>query len=304
MPLLLLVLTLLAPAVTASPADLSRFQRTAQVLQAAEPALRGKFATVALGELLEIYLAESDLARREARAEQGERKLYTWSLAVDRYARQLQLVMEDIEQGFPVEIGLRRESSVALRVNGSQIMLTHPRHTQQFAFEQRVLLEFCNASNCDVLTESSQVPLRLPLYAESSAPQPSWIFTENNTVCAFDGVQVFFTVEDNVAQLRRACQQFFQEVNDLLTEMAWQQLQGATIEWDDLEIRPTPGQTEHFVRLNTPGDSVLAILPLIYAHPDLLQQLGPWLRDRSAGNEASLLLDGSQWLVTMEAMTE
>lgn len=279
------------------PEALSRFQRTAVALQGAEPEVRGQFASAALNELLEIYIAESDLARSEALADGGEKKLYAWSLAVDRYANSLETVLFDIDQGHSVEIGLRREASIALRVNSRQIMLTHPRHSQQFAYEQRVLLEFCRLRDCERLTES-RIPLRLPLYSDASAPQPSWVFTENDTVCAFDGIEVFFDSVEGLAGLRNACQQFFQEVSDLLTEISWQQLHGAAIEWDTLTIRPTPGQTEHFVRLNTPGDTVLASLPMLYANAGLLQQLAPWLRDRSRGQDASLVLDGSRWTVS------
>ncbi len=276
---------------------LSRFQRTAAALQSAEPEVRGQFASAALNALLEIYIAESDLARSEAQGEDGKRRLYAWSLAVDRYANSLETVLLDIDQGHSVEIGLRREASIALRVNSRQIMLTHPRHSQQFAYEQRVLLEFCRLRDCERFTES-RIPLRLPLYSDASAPQPTWVFSETDTVCAFDGIEVFFDSMAGLAGLRSACQQFFQEVSDLLTEISWQQLHGAAIEWDALEIRPTPGQTEHFVRLNTPGDTVLASLPMLYANAGLVQQLAPWLRDRSRGQGASLVLDGSRWAVS------
>lgn len=294
---LLLAVCLLPPVIHANGGDtaLSRFQKTVAALQATEPESRARFAAAALTELLVVYLAESDLARSEAAAEESEKKLYSWALAVDRYARQLEAMLVDIERGYPVEIGLSRARDMAVRVNGRQVMLTHPRINQQAAYEQRVLLEFCELSDCTRLNET-RMPLRLPLYSDASAPQPTWVFTDDDTVCVFDGIQVFFTTANNLSRLREACQAFFQEVSDLLTEIAWQRLHGAAIEWDALEIRPTPGETEHFVTLNTPGDTVLSPLPLLYANPGLLQQLAPWLRDRSSGLEASLLLDGSRWV--------
>ncbi len=275
-------------------AELSRFQRTVSSLQAAEPEVRGEFATAALTELLEIYLAESDLARSEAAADEENRKLYTWALAVDRYSGQLEAVLAHVEQGLPVAIRMTGTGGIAIRVDERQVMLTHPRRNQQSAYEQRVLMEFCGRNDCDGLT-ASRMPLRLPLYSDASAPQPSWVFTDDETVCSYDGIQVFFGSTRQLASLRAGCQAFFQEISDLLTEMTWQQLHGAAIEWDALAIRATPGQTEHFVTLNAPGDTVLASLPLLYANPDLLVQVAPWLRERSKGQDASLVLDGSRW---------
>ncbi len=294
----LLLTACLLPQVNPAAGDstsLSRFQKTVAALQETEPEARARFASAALTGLLVVYLAESDLARSEAAGDESEKKLYGWALAVDQYARRLEVMLVDIERGYPVEMGLSRARDIAVRVNGRQVLLTHPRLNQQAAYEQRVLLEFCEVSDCTRLSET-RMPLRLPLYSDASAPQPTWVFTDDDTVCVFDGIQVFFATAGNLSRLRDACQVFFQEVNDLLTEIAWQRLHGASVEWDALEIRPTPGETEHFVTLNTPGDTVLSRLPLLYANPGLLQQLAPWLRDRSSGLEATLVLDGSRWI--------
>ena len=67
--------------------------------------LATEFATVALAELAESFIAEADLARNEAEeATEGSEKLRAWAWGVDQYSEQLLLVMEDVGLGFPVDI--------------------------------------------------------------------------------------------------------------------------------------------------------------------------------------------------------
>ena len=280
-----------------SPGDesgLSRFQRTVLALQAAGPDARSRFATIALSELAEVHMAEADLARKEALESPTEGKLVGWSGAVDRFASQLLLVLEDIDQGYPVGLDLQREGAVAVHSGGRLVLLTHPRMRQQPAFEQRVLEAFCSRNDCTGLTARSPPEEAIPLYAGQVTP--TWSFTERGRVCSHAGISVHFASGSDLAALRDICRQFHAEVSALLTEIAWQQLHGANIEWPELSTSPTPGQPEHLVRLNTEGDSVLVSLPLLHASPELLQLLTPWLQARSGGGRAELAIDGSRWL--------
>ena len=98
--------------------DASRFDRTAQALQAAEPQLRARFADIALLELTEIYLAEADLARREAESADDAGELIAWSRAVTQYASGLALLLDDIAFGLPVELRLNSPEVPSITVAG------------------------------------------------------------------------------------------------------------------------------------------------------------------------------------------
>jgi hypothetical protein len=291
-------LTLLAVASSANTAEQapaaerSRFLRTAVALQAASREQRAQFATEALAQLYSVYRAEAGLARREADTGARARKLLTWSGAVDRFAEQLLLVLEDVQQGFPVQIGTRRDSVVVVAAADRFVMLTHPRLGDQAAFEAQVLDAFCSRADCAELTAVNAPADSLPALA--GAIRPLWSFSADGPVCSHAGIAVRFSPSVELAPLRVACRRFFEEVNDLLTEIGWQQLHGAVIDWDALSIRPTPGQTEYFVRLNSAGEVALADLPLLHANPGLLRATLPWLIRRSAGEEdASLVLEGT-----------
>lgn len=89
----------------------------------------------------------------------------------------------------------------------------------------------------------------------------------------------------------------------LADEIAWQQRHGVVVDWDVLVIRATPGRPEHLVQLNNAGDSILTGLPLIYASPNLLVHIKPWLQQRLSGEKsAALQLDAAQygWLQSPE----
>ena len=92
----------------------TRFQRTVQYLQDASPELRGEFAAIALTNLADAYMAEAQLARAEARATGHDANLRGWSAMVDYYARQMPMLLADIELGLPVRLTIGGEQSLAI----------------------------------------------------------------------------------------------------------------------------------------------------------------------------------------------
>jgi hypothetical protein len=256
----------------------SRYQRTVLNLQWETPEVQGEFASSALAELAEVYMAEADLARKQAVLGQGNPKLRSWSYAVDQYANQLSFVLDDIELGMPVTLRVSRQKSVTVSVADRAVMLNHPRADQQAAFEQRILQDFCGRQDCKSLTVES--PSSEPIPVSASQVSPQWLFSENSAVCSHDGIQVSFAGNRNLARYRATCQQLLQEMSTLATELAWQQRHGVVVDWDNLMISPTPGRPEHLVKLNRAGDSILATLPLIYHSQGLLADITPWLQQR------------------------
>lgn len=279
----------------------SRFHRTVLSLQVAAPDEQADFAVDALRELVEVYMAEADLAVMEARQPEqtGKSKLRGWSQAVDQYANQLILVMDDIEEGYPLTLALGREGVVIVTVADRAVMLSHPRLAQQGAYEQRVLSEFCAHHDCTAMTERAYAVEPIPLTARGM--KPGWAFTETGQVCSREGIEVRFGSIRNLGSSRSTCEELLQEADTLVTEIAWQRRHGVVVNWDMLEISPTPQRPEHLVRLNAAGDSILVTLPLIYGSPGLLEDLKPWLRYRvGAGTAVQLQLDAARygWLPT------
>ena len=87
-----------------------------------------------------------------------------------------------------------------------------------------------------------------------------------------------------------------QEVITLTNEMAWQQRHAVSIEWDQLEIKPTPRRPEHMLQLNTLGDTVLVTVPMLYRSAGLFRQVLPWIRRRVTEQEdVSVDLDADQY---------
>jgi hypothetical protein len=265
---------------------LSRFERTVRYLQDSPPEERADFAAAALTELTAVYMAEADLARSEASEREGESpaKLLGWSLAVDQYANQLLLVLDDVEQGFPVSLRRDPQGPVTTTVADRAVILGHPRADQQAAFELRVLTDFCSRHDCERMTVSATKSSPIPVSAVRV--NPLWTFTEAGPVCSNDSIEVRFHSDQNLAVLRGLCEGLFQEFAALAMDLAWQIRHGVAIDWDTLVISATPGRPEHLVRLNSTGDSVLVTVPLLFASTELLADIKPWLFARATGNKA------------------
>lgn len=273
-------------------AEESRYQRTLLALQHSKAELKGRFAVAALLELNEVYLAEADLARKESESAEAPAKLYAWSRAVEQYASQLALVIDDIDFGLPVELQLNPREVAAVRVAGRTIMLAHPRHSQQLVYEQSVLNLFCAGNPCRELTSVASKQSPIPM--STALVVPGWEFNEHGPTCNHLQLQVSFKPAGNLRQQRQLCQQLMQEVEILATELAWQQRHDIDIDWGVLVIKPTPMRPEHLVLLNDVGDSVLVSLPLLYGTDKLLEKVSPWLRQRhSSDGPPAISLDSS-----------
>ena len=282
---------------------LSRFQRTVQYLQESPPEERADFAIAALSELTAVYIAEADLARAEAAEQEvtARGKLLGWSQAVDQYASQLLLVLDDVEQGFPVSLRPNPQGSVTTTVADRAVILGHPRADQQTAYEQRVLTDYCSNHDCQRMTVTANESEPIP--ASAMRVNTLWNFTESGPVCSGDGIEVRFHSSRNLPILRGLCEQLVQELATLAMNLAWQIRHGVVINWGGLVITATPRRPEHQVRLNAAGDSILATLPLLYESADLLSDVQPWLYARSTGATPVLIhLDAAEygWVLPAE----
>ena len=272
----------------------SRFQLTVLSLRAEDLALRSDFASIALNQLAETFMAEADLARREARDAESPGKLLGWSRAVDRYADDLLRLVDELEEGMPVEVSADQNSAVTLTVANRAIILTHPRSTQQAEFDQRVLAEFCSRNVCARLTKIDVEDEPIPVSA--TRVTPDWAFSLEGPVCSHRDVEVRFSSTADLARIRQICGQFFQELLTLATELAWQQRHGVRLDGGRWSIRPTTLRPEHLVTLNAAGDSVLVAIPLIYSSELLQRDIAPWLQECLDGARFTpLRLDGARY---------
>ncbi|MCB1676539.1 MAG: hypothetical protein KDI01_09620 [Halioglobus sp.] len=270
-----------SPAAEDTMAQASRYQRSVRALRSAPPAQLADFAVIALEELAEVYMAEADLARREALALDADTKLAGWARAVDRYAGQLMAVREDIDLGMPVHLYRLREGDVGLRVAGRAVLLNHPRPDQQAAYEQRVLMVYCARHEC--ADAAADAPSGNPLPVSPTPVRPDWTFSNDGAQCAHGGIAVRFADAAGLPRYRAICEQLLLEAQTLADEITWQQAHGVVIQWDALAIRATPGRVQHIVQLNARGDVILGALPLFNSSPAVLRDLAPWLRSRAAG---------------------
>ncbi|NQX89918.1 MAG: hypothetical protein HRT77_14770 [Halioglobus sp.] len=277
-----------------APESESRFRRTVVALQDDATDRPVAFARIALMRLAEAYAGEARLAREQGQGLHRDARLRGWSSAVEGYARQLTYLLEDIEQGFPVRLIGGEGSSPAVEVAARSIILSHPRPSQQGAFELEILQEFCARYGCRFTeAEESEVALT-PAYTRLVTP--AWSFTRDGTFCTYRGITILFTNERHVANSRSICDRVMQEAALLADELAWQQRHAVAIDWSRLSVAVALGGPEHMVRLNTAGDVLLVSIPLLHGTPKLLSALIPWLQGQiNEGAEVDVELEAANY---------
>jgi hypothetical protein len=296
----------LAVAVSVSPAGqpdtgtaeptLSRYQRTVhRLIEDDDSAQQADFAATGLRELVEVYLAEADLARAQAKELPAGRvaKLQRWSHAVERYAEQLYIVMEEVQTGAPVKLTSDLKGSAGARIADRVVIFQHPRADQQRAFEQRLLQDFCQRNDCRTLIAVVE-PVR-PIPVTASQVNPEWLITSQGAVCAHGGIVVRFGPDADLGRARGICEQLMSEAELLAADIAWQARHGVRVDWGVLTVTAVPRRPEHLVDLNAYGDTVLVNVPLIHGSPGLLASLKPWLSTRyTQSNPTALELEATQ----------
>jgi hypothetical protein len=262
-------------------AGLSRFSRTVLYLQSADPELQAEFVRIALTQLSRAYELEVDLALNEAKKEETSPGLWAWASSVELYSRQLSLVLEDVELGFPVLLSFSDHQPVSLSVADRTFILTHPRVTGQSLFEQSILAEFCTRHPCDKYTPAANFEKAIPMLPGNL--RPDWAFTEDGPVCSSAGLNLHFSEGVKLSLARDYCKAVISEAVELANGIAWQQRHAVSVNWASLQIARLPGKAQHEVALNVTGDSVIVVLPFLYASPSLFQAVLPWVRGKTEG---------------------
>ncbi|MFK8046873.1 MAG: hypothetical protein AB8B81_00425 [Halioglobus sp.] len=267
----------------------SLFDRTVSAVRQSPQNHRVEFAIVALRELVETYIAEADLARKEGSEKNDDTKLTGWATSVDRFASQLLIALEDVESGFPVDLSETASGTIGLTIADRMIVLAHPRADQQRAYEQRVLMEFCSRKNCSSMLREAEDRDSVPL---SIAPiSPLWNFTQDGAVCIsdVDEIQIQFHATRNMSRVRSQCLELLRELRSLREAINRQIRHGVQVEWKNLALLNTPDKPEHLVILNGAGDSALLALPLLYSNPEVLMRFGRWSSSITKNGETESL---------------
>ncbi len=265
----------------------TRFERTLYAVQQMPVETQVRFAKSALYELSLAYREEAGVALLEAENEGGDRTLMAWSRAVERYASDIDRLLAALEEGFPVYLRMSIRDAVSVAVADRVIMLNHPRVGEQRRYEQQVLEHFCARASCNALTASGQKAEPIKLSARQI--RPLWSFTSDGPVCSYRELSIAFSSDDNLARARELCVEVLTEALLLAEEVAWQIRHGVIIQWDALELHGTSGRTQHRLTLNDAGDTVIALVPMIYRSKALLQRLAPWVREIAESDAAAPL---------------
>lgn len=318
LPLLLLSLLLVpcgaahlhALETAASEPPLSRFHRIAIALEDASPEDRRAFAQAALNNLVAVFSAESDLARREARRDRDSGEAMHWVGAVDAYTRRLAWALDAVNAGDDVQVVSHR-SGVDLAVPSVNLraMLEHPRSGQQAAYEQSVLAEFCRGDRCRELetlplAATPDIPRResagsrggreaIPVTA--GAPRIDWAFDLRGPACSAAGLTLRFPVGTAASGMRQVCEQVHAEVAAILVEVRWQLERGVVVDWPSLALTPRTDRRGHALQLNSAGDAALVRAPLVAGSPGLLQELANWLGNRANGGVGVIEVRAGRW---------
>lgn len=293
--LLALILLLIAATTTHAQQTDSRFQRVVTALLESPENEKREFALTALTLLAELYIAEADLARHEARNSGSSGDTSRWAMAVDQFSAELLQLSQGLEAGGELSLTPGRGiAPVVVTVDGQRVMLSHPRAPEQSVYEQAVLESFCAGGRCSRLLPPASETGPIPVTRQSV--KVDWAFSSDGLVCAFDGVSLQFAVGRPLAQVRGLCEQFHQELAALQLEMRQQARQQVSIDWRELRIERRANNPGHIVRLNPAGDTLLLRLPLLASSVGLFSAVQPWLHQRVGGvEEAVLSLDAADF---------
>lgn len=276
----------------------SRFQRTLLAAQRSGASARADFAAVTLVELAAALRAEIDLVESESAEHDNRAKLQGWSAAVAQYLQELGLLLGDIERGYEVRLSLGSGGQPEVWVDRRAIIAAHPRPGHQALLEQAILAQFCSARDCAALTAAragDEAGAAEPIPVSRAGVRPAWRFDATGPVCEHRQLSVRFSAGSDLARNRALCEAFMLEAMRLVDEIAWQYRHDVQVNWQALALTAFPGRTEHVVRLNEAGDSILLTLPVIRGTPGLLARLAPWMRRQvEGGHGVPLDLDAAE----------
>jgi len=251
--------------------------------------LRADLARVAIDELATAYADEAARARRDKRSRTHQADLRRWAAAVEALATDYAALAASILPDTPVEVSIGPEGSLYLIVAGRPVIASDPRMREQAAFEQRVIVRFCELNRCDDLLDE---PVAAPAFApDAGTDKVLWSFSQQaGPVCSStDGLEFQFLNMDNLGSKREACARTTAELNALAAAIAREVAGGIRVDWNRLVIQHLPDGDEQVI-LNGDGDYLRLALPTLVARQNLFTLVLPWLAAKVNGQHYTLVV--------------
>lgn len=262
-----------------------------QVVQAyaRDPAAKSQFAVTALTEMALALSVEADLARSQLASPGSDPGLSRWVISVERYIDELLRLAQSIAIDTPIKLMTGPEGHLFLLLRGQSIVVSAPRMELQSSFEQRVVQQFCSQYPCERALERAS-GRAMVTRAGIGAP-PRWSFSADGPSCnSDDGLVLEFESMANLTDKRELCLQLVGELRSIAAGIERLQADGVMVNWSRLAVHGIPGSEEHQLDVNAGGEALRLSLPTLAAHPELLQEVQPWLHARAAKQPHTLVL--------------
>lgn len=273
------------------PTQVYRLNGLAANLAGQAAPLRSDLARVTIEELAAAYSDEAQRARRDTRDRTQQGDLRRWAAAVETLARDYTSLAASILPDTPVELSIGPEGSLYLIVSGRPVIASSPRMREQTAFEQRVIVRFCELNRCEGLLDEPVAAAAAAYAPDISNAEVQWSFSQQaGPVCASgDGLEFQFLNMENLGPKRIACERAVAELNALAAAISREVASGIRMDWSRFVIQHLPDVDEQ-VMLNGTGDYLRLALPTLVARQELVHLVQPWLAAKTNGQHYTLVV--------------
>lgn len=255
-------------------------------LRDAPPLAHLDFMTLMLDALIDAYAEELDRSRAEhARDEARARRLVRWRQAMEMELRQLRHFRFRLATAGDVRVSSDRQGQVLLLMDGSPLLVSWPRVSEQARREADLAARFCTLHPCAPLAEAGAaravegIGMVRGAWSMSQLDGPGWE-SESGVRCTFPDLR------DRAAREAR-CRALAADLESLADVLAQVIREGARIDWRALRVEDEPGGGPQRVTVNEHGDFVLLNLSALSVETLDWYAAGRWL-ERRAGNRRSV----------------
>lgn len=266
--------------------------RLAAQLAGADIHARREFALVSLRAMRSSFLVELRAAAREQPATaERKAKLARWQGATRDLVRQLDGLIERLDDAPAVRIQVDGMRQIILLIDRTPVMLSTPTAQADRETGERILADFCAFNDCSFLDgeDGSRRGFR--------RPPGSWLLRQDEgpifQVESRDGGWVGCEFASLHARHAKAslCRRVADEVERLAADLAAARALGHDVDWSLLARQAPRVADEISLVLNDGGAYIRVALPLTgRLHAADWQRLVDWLGNRASGTSGELRL--------------
>ncbi|MCC7410436.1 MAG: hypothetical protein IT495_02205 [Gammaproteobacteria bacterium] len=287
-----------AESVPAAATRTSPLTGIATMLARGRPADRLYLAVIALEEMAAAYEAEARAAvTTETMDDDARRALAHWRASTHGYARDLRLLADSLDERSRVEIYIEPYGSLRLRLDGRQVIISHPRMLEPDPLAARIAMRFCEMAGCaDALRRADRDGAAPALAGDAgSATAPAaglapavprvdatWSFSERlgPVLQTSAGLHFSFRDTEDLKRRKQVCLTLVHEIEELERALTMYRDRGLLIEWSQLRISPDSASGNQRVIVNHYGHSLVLHLPTLQRATRALDTVRPWLAAR------------------------